>query len=312
VLSTPKVVHVRRILLASVAATLFLAGCGGSDTATKGSFDDIRVSDGDTPKVTVPEGFTVDDTATKVLTAGDGDEIHAGDTVQANYVAVNGRTGKQFDTSFATGVTPAVTLGDSTTTAGIIKGLVGQKVGSRLLVAIAPGDGFGQDQEQYDLKSGDTMVFLFDIQGKFPEGKAAKLPASLPSLTLDDAGHPTGFKNTDDMAKKQSTQSIHVVNQGTGAAIKPGQSLMANYVGQVYGTDTVFDETWTDGPQQPIVLTEGTVIACWTDLLIGQKIGSRVVLTCPADKAYGDEGRPDASIKGGDTLIYVVDLLDAS
>ncbi|MCL3819232.1 FKBP-type peptidyl-prolyl cis-trans isomerase [Aeromicrobium wangtongii] len=301
----------RRILLASVAATIFLAGCGGSGNAATGSFDDITVSDGDTPKVSVPEKFAVDETDTKVLTQGEGDVVHAGDTVQANYVAVNGRTGKQFDTSFASGTTPAVTLGASTTTAGIIKGLVGQKVGSRVLVAIAPDDGFGQDQAQYDLKTGDTMVFLFDIEGKFPEGKAKALPKSLPSLQLDDKGHPTGFKNTADMAKKQTRESIHVVNQGTGAAITSGQSVMANYVGQIYGSDKIFGETWSTGPQQPIVLSEGNVIACWTDLLIGQKIGSRVVLTCPADKAYGDQGREDASIKGGDTLIYVVDLLAA-
>jgi len=299
------------MLLMSVAAGLFLAGCGGSDTGTKGSIDDVTVSGTDTPKVTVPAGFSVDTTASKVVSAGDGAEVYDGDTVQANYVAVNGRTGKQFDTSFVTGDAPAVTLGASTTTGGIIKGLVGQKVGSRVVVAIAPDDGFGQDQAQYDLKADDTMVFLFDIVAKYPEGQAQALPKSLPSLVLDEQGHPTGFKNTKHVAKKQTTESVHVVNQGTGAVVKAGQSLMANYVGQIYGTDTVFGESWSTGPTQPFDLTAGTVVPCWTDLLVGQKLGSRVVLTCPSDKGYGDEGRPDAGIKGGDTLIFVVDLLAA-
>ena len=304
----------RRILLASVAASLVLTGCGGSGDEGQGAagdVDDIRVSDADTPKVAVPKGFFVDKTATKVVTEGDGDEVYDGDTVQAHYVAVNGRTGKQFDSSFTSGAVPAVTLGSSTTTGGIIKGVVGQKVGSRLIVAIAPSDGFGQDQDQYDLKADDTMVFLFDIVGKYPQGEAQPLPRSLPSLTLDDKGHPTGFKDTKHTAKKQTKESIHVVNQGTGAKVKAGQSLMANYVGQIYGTKTVFGESWSDGPSQPFDLTPGSVVPCWSDLLVGQELGSRVVLACPPDKGYGAEGKAGTPIKGGDTLIFVVDLLAA-
>ena len=301
----------RRILLASVAAGLFLAGCGGSEGGSSGDIDDITVTDAASPKVAVPQEFSVGTTATRVITPGDGDEVFEGDTVQANYVAVNGRTGKQFDTSFASDTAPAVTLGASTTTSGIMKGLVGQTVGSRVVVAIAPEDGFGEDQSQYDLKKGDTMVFLFDIVGKYPEGEATPLPTSLPSLTLDAKGHPTGFKNTKKMADTQDVESLHVVNQGTGAKVEAGQSLIANYVGQVYGSDTVFGESWSTGPTQPFDLTAGKVVPCWTDLLVGQKLGSRVVLACPSDKGYGADGRPEAGIKGGDTLIFVVDLLAA-
>lgn len=301
----------RRILLASVAASLFLAGCGGSDGGASGTIDDITVTDGGTPKVSVPKEFSVGTTATRVITPGDGAEVYEGDTVQANYVAVNGRTGKQFDTSFASDTAPAVTLGTSTTTAGIMKGLVGQKVGSRIVVAIAPKDGFGNDQSQYDLKKDDTMVFLFDIVAKYPEGEAKALPKSLPSLTLDDKGHPTGFKNTKKMADRQTVESLHIVNLGKGAKVEAGQSVIANYVGQIYGTDTVFGESWSTGPTQPFDLTAGKVVPCWTDLLVGQKVGSRVVLACPSDKGYGADGRPEAGIKGGDTLIFVVDLLAA-
>lgn len=299
----------RRILLASVAMSLVLAGCGGGGAT--GDIDDITVSDADTPRLTVPKDFSLDTTTTKVLTQGDGPEVFEGDTVQANYVAVNGRTGKQFDTSFVSDSAPSVTLSAGTTTAGIIKGLVGQKVGSRLLVAMAPSDGFGEDQTQYDLTADDSMVFLFDIVGKYPQGEAQALPTSLPALVVDDEGQPTGFKSTDDTAKKQRAESISVVNQGTGDPVEAGQSLLANYVGQIYGTDTVFAESWTDGPQQPAVMSEGNVLACWNDLLVGQRLGSRVVLVCPPDRAYGDQPPEGGPVKAGDTLIYVVDLLAA-
>ncbi len=299
----------RRILLATVAASLALAGCGGSDGGSSGDLDAVTISKADSPKVSVPEDFAVDETSTKVVTEGDGDEIYDGDTITANYVAVNGRTGKQFDTSFATDAPPALTLTSSMTMGGIIKGLTGQKVGSRLLVAISPEDGFGQAQSQYDIEADDTMVFMFDIIGKYPEGEATALPKSLPSLVLDDKEHPTGFASSKDVAKKQTKESVHVVNQGTGATVQANQNLMANYVGQIYGTDTVFDESWTDGPQRPFQIGVGAVIKCWDDLLVGQKLGSRVVVVCPADVAYGDNPPEGSPIKAGDTLMFVVDLL---
>ena len=32
----------------------------------------------------------------------------------------------------------------------------------------------------------------------------------------------------------------------------------------------------------------------------------------PPDKGYGAEGKPEAGIKGTDTLVFVVDILDAA
>ena len=98
--------------------------------------------------------------------------------------------------------------------------------------------------------------------------------------------------------------------QGDGPDVKLGQTLSVHYVGQVYPAGKVFDSSWARGPAS-FQLTEGQLIKCWTDLLVGQKVGSRVVLVCPADTAYGKDGSGE-DIKGGDTLIFSIDLLDAS
>ncbi|WP_456694761.1 FKBP-type peptidyl-prolyl cis-trans isomerase [Aeromicrobium sp. P5_D10] len=307
----------RRILLASVATSLVLAGCGSNDSdgGDGGSSDlsSIKVSSAKTPKVTVEKGFKVSKTETDVITEGGGDKLKDGDLVKVNYAALNGRTGKQFDSSYTRGVPVTWTLDAKQIFPGIVKGLTDQKVGSRVVVGVSPKDGFGVDKKEFDIKAGDSLVFVFDIVSKVPTevtGKAKSLPSDLPKLKLDKDGHPSGFTPGDDVKKKQTKQSLHTVIAGDGAKIEKGQTLTAQYVGQVYPDGAVFDESWSKAPANFPVGTGG-LIKCWDELLVGQKLGSRVVLVCPADKAYGDTPQGDV-IKKGDTLIFAIDLLDAA
>jgi peptidylprolyl isomerase len=311
---------VRRILLVSAAALLILAGCGDSDGGTKTSsgLDAIKVSGTAKPKVRLDEGFSVAKTASKVLKDGDGAPVKTGDAIKVNYVAVNGRTGKQFDSSFTSGTPLTVDLAENKILPGFVKGLEGRKIGSRVLVAISPKDGFGQAQKQMDIKKDDTLVFLFDIVSKVPSeasGAAVPLPKDLPKLTYDADRHPDGFKKTSATKAKQTEPSAHVVIQGDGPVVTKGQAVRFEYVGQVYPDGTKFDESWSRAEPFIAVVGDSKLIACWDQLIPGQRIGSRVVLVCPSKVAYGDEPNdPNRSpdIKAGDTLIFAIDLLDAS
>jgi peptidylprolyl isomerase len=51
------------------------------------------------------------------------------------------------------------------------------------------------------------------------------------------------------------------------------------------------------------------VIAGWDRGVVGMKVGGRRRLVIPPDLAYGDRGA-GAVISPGETLIFVVDLLD--
>ena len=42
---------------------------------------------------------------------------------------------------------------------------------------------------------------------------------------------------------------------------------------------------------------------------MGQRVGSRVLLSIPSELGYGDRGVPQAGIKGGDTLVFVTEIL---
>jgi peptidylprolyl isomerase len=308
-----KVVLVRRILLATLAATsLVLAGCGG-DSDGAASLDSIKVSAGASPKVTVPKDFTATKTASKTIKAGSGDTLKTDDLVKLNYVAVNGRTAGEFDNSYKAKTPLTVTLNETSVLPGFIKGLKGKKIGSRVLVAIPPKDGFNAAQEQLKLKKTDTMVFLFDVVSKVPteaSGKAKKLPADVPQITYDKNDHPVGFKTTSKTEKKVTKQSIDVVVQGSGATITKGQTVTTQYVGAKYADGKVFDESWTTAPR-PNQVGVGALYPCWDEQLVGQKLGSRVVLVCPPDKAFGDNA-PPTGVDKKDPVIFVIDLLDAS
>ncbi len=299
----------RRILAVSAAASVLLAGCG-SDSS--GGLDGVSVRGGDNPKISVAKDFTTTATKIRVLTEGDGDEVKTGDSVKVNYVAVNGRTGKQFDNSFTSKSPLTITLDEQSALPGFAKALTGQKVGSRLLVAIPPKDGFGGAQTQLGIKADDSMVFLFDLLAKVPDratGSTKKLPKDVPSI-IEKNDHPDGFKATKQTPAKIAKASAHVVIEGDGPVVEKGQSITAQYVGQVYPDGEVFDSSWTKGAPATFQLDQ--VIACWKDLIPGQKIGSRVVLLCPADTAYGDSPQPGGPIKPGDTLMFAIDVLDAA
>lgn len=310
---TLKVVPVRRFLLASVAASLVLAGCGGSDSGG-GSLGDVKVSSAKSPKVTVAKGFTASKTSSKVLKPGSGETLASGDAVKLNYVAVNGRTGKQFDSSFKSAKPLTLTLDTKAVLPGFVKGLEGKKIGSRVLVAIAPKDGFGQAQTSLDIKKNDTMVFLFDVVAKVPTevtGTTEKLPADVPKVVYDADKHPTKFVKTSKTPAKITKEKATIVIQGKGAKITKGQTLTAQYVGQIYPDGDVFDESWTTTPR-PFPVGAGGVIPCWDDLLVGQNIGSRIILACPGDKAYAESPPEGSTIKKNESLIFIIDLLDAS
>lgn len=292
------------------ASTLLLTACGGG----AGDLDGVEVTKGDAPKVTVDKDFTSKETTTKVVKEGGGEEIKEGDTAKINYIAVNGRTGKEFDNSFSSDRPMSLTLNESTALPGFQKGLVGQKVGSRLLVAVSSEDGASllQSADSLGLKKTDTMVFLFDIIAKVPaeaSGTAQKLPSDVPAITYDKDKHPNGFKKSKKTAKKLDKTDSFVVIKGTGEKIKKGQTLTAQYVGQHFPAGEVFDESWTSGPRQFAIGT-GAVIPCWDSQLVGKTLGSRVVVECTADDAYGDSAKSKGMPEG--PLIFVVDLLDAA
>jgi peptidylprolyl isomerase len=95
---------------------------------------------------------------------------------------------------------------------------------------------------------------------------------------------------------------------GDGAEATPGQKVTVHYVGVSYSTGEEFDASWNRGEPFAFPLGGGRVIAGWDQGVAGMRVGGRRRLVIPPHLGYGDRGA-GASIKPGETLIFVVDLL---
>lgn len=98
---------------------------------------------------------------------------------------------------------------------------------------------------------------------------------------------------------------------GTGAEAKAGANVEVHYVGVAWSTQKEFDASWNRGDTFEFRLGAGQVIAGWDKGVAGMKVGGRRILTIPPHMGYGAQGAGGV-IKGGETLIFVVDLLNVN
>lgn len=261
------------------------------------------------PTVEFTPPLSVTETSRKIVAPGTGAEITAEDEVQFAYTLIAGSTGAELDSSY--GKTDArFELGEITM--GLARGFVGAHVGDRLVVAIAPEDGFGDQVAQFGQEGVDattTMLMVADVVRIVPtmaEGTPVTPPANLPTVTTDEKGVPTGFDIPDPTPPADLV--VQPLIEGSGPVVTAGMNLKVQYLGAQLSDGTVFDQSWSKGTPFTFVIGQQQVIQGWDAGLVGQKIGSRVLLVIPAAQAYGDEPAQEGAPSGA--LAFVVDILD--
>jgi peptidylprolyl isomerase len=100
---------------------------------------------------------------------------------------------------------------------------------------------------------------------------------------------------------------IEDITLGDGAEATGGSTVSAHYVGVAWSTGEEFDASWDRGAPLDFQVGVGKVIQGCDQGLVGMKVGGRRKLVIPPELGYGDRGAGGA-IKGGETLIFVVDL----
>ncbi len=300
-------------------ACLALAACGSSKPAAPASANSAVTATGafgKAPAVTIPKAKAGGNLVVRTLVQGTGPVLTKSDALAANFVIYfwDGTSSALKGSTF--GNSPS--LIPSKTLPGLETALVGKPVGSRVLAVIPPKLGYGTAGDpQIGVTGTTTLVLVVDLLKAYSdtEGATGKqvsdgggaLPTvsakagSAPTLTFPSSSPPSGLVTT-------------TLVKGTGPKIAQGEYVIAQYVGYIWRSHkTPFGSSWSSGSPFGFVIgaTPEQVIPGWDKGLIGQTVGSRVMLSVPPAQGYGSSGQAAANIKGTDTLVFVVDILDA-
>lgn len=274
------------------------------------SIDGIQVTGeyGAAPEVTVPTPFAIDETRTKVLKEGDANApaAEADSIVEVNYVGVNARTGQKFDSSWDRGQPALFSL--DRMVAGFTKGVTGAKAGQRVLVVMTGADGYdsGGGNAQAGIELGDSLVFVVDVHAvSVKQATGAAESPQLP-VTLGEAeGKPT--VTIDTTATPPADLVTVPVIRGAQRAVGADDNLLVHYRTYSWKTGEMIEDKFAN----PVGGELNKAIQAWQQGIVGQPIGSRVVLVAPPKVAY-DKASHNPPVEAGDTVVYVVDILFSS
>lgn len=331
-----------RLLGVALAPMIFLAACGDSQDggtsddstmtsapddaaatsmAPNGDIDEVAVQREDRDGVEVPtlelgaQPFVVADTEVRVLEEGDGEEITAEQDVELRYTAVNGTSGEEIVSTFPTDETVWMELANPYLLPGFAQVLPGTRAGQELLVAMPPAQAFGEaGNAQLGVEPADTLVFYVEVVGaETPltqaEGEEVEPEEGLPTVEADGTSPaqitiPEGEDAPEELV-------VQPLIEGEGPEVEEGQMISVHYTGVTWSEGEQFDSSLTEDRGAPADFPIGTggVIPGWDEGLVGQTVGSRVLLVIPPGQAYGED--PEAHELGGETLVFVVDILKA-
>jgi peptidylprolyl isomerase len=305
------------LFVISLFAGLALAACGSSAPPSPNASVTAKGSFGSSPSVTIPKQKPTGTLAVKILIQGNGPTITKSDLFLSNFTIYvwSGTTNKLLDSTYSSSpqVLPASLL------PGIQSAVTGKKVGSRVLVVVPPKEGYGTSgNSQLGVTGSDTLVFVMDLIQKYSSGtvsasgtKVSSGGGDLPAVSAAQGSAP---KVTIPKGVTPPTTLVSkTLIKGSGPVITKGEYVVAQYIGVNWRTGSVFDSSWERSLPYSFKIgaTPSQVIPGWDQGLVGQTVGSRVLLVVPPKDAYGSAGQSQAGIKGTDTLVFVVDIISA-
>ncbi|MFT0848411.1 FKBP-type peptidyl-prolyl cis-trans isomerase [Actinomycetaceae bacterium L2_0104] len=262
------------------------------DRDPTGELPEISFADG-VPSMQTVEADPPDTVTVKTLKEGDGEPVASGDFVSVNYAGFLWSDGTQFDSSYESETAANFSL--DSVIPGWKYGLEGAKVGDQVLLVVPPEYGYG-DTENGPIPAGSTLVFVVDILSA-----TSPTTDALTEATATNAELPAGLEVTGDLGAEPSISyeegstapaeaQVIVLSEGKGDVIADTDTILYHGVGGYWGEEST--STWPDAYQQ--VGSGGGVE------IVGQHVGSRILLVYPKDEEAGTEAS-----------VMVIDVMEA-
>ena len=301
---TPASTGVRKALILALTAVLVLASVLGfvlySGLRTPPNpLDVITVGGTDkAPTLTFKtKPLRVNAATTKVLTEGTGSKVTQSSLLFFHFALYNGKDGKQVASKFGDTL-DATVVSDPTNSTGWAKAVTGQRVGSRLLLALPAGASNNKaGLIATKIGASNTAVYLIELVSTSTlttaTGTAVAPQPGLPGVKVDGA-KPAQI--TIPKTPAPTKQIVQPLIMGAGAIVRAGQLVELN-----------FTAAFWKGGKAPDSVTRG-IILLGTDpslvslskTVIGQTVGSRILSVIPPEAGSSE-----------DTVVVVVDILAA-
>ncbi len=334
-------VRLHLLVPAVLSVALLAAGCGGSGdqsdpstsasdgsagsngtTTDEGSISANKELDGITvtaakgaaPVVKMPKTPFTAERGFRVITPGTGAQLTKDSILTVQYALVSGKTGATLEASKADAT--SLRLNEASLLAGIRETMVQQKTGAKVLIALPGSDLVGAEGDQTkSVAPTDTVVFYFDVVSartppRVASGTVVAPKGGLPTVEMGATGKDAA-KITVPKTAPPTKLIVQPLIVGTGPKVQKGQLLRVAYTGVTWANPgTPFDYSGrSESGYADFQIGAGKLIKGWDEGLVGQPVGSRLLLVVPPAKGYGAQGQGE--IKANDTLVFVLDILDA-
>lgn len=104
---------------------------------------------------------------------------------------------------------------------------------------------------------------------------------------------------------------VRTLVEGKGPELKAGQTVVMQFTGVEWGKKSSFNSTYRRSGPNGFVMKDEVMLPGWYPGLLGRRVGSRVLITVPADQRPGFTHTPGALAAPKDKPVaYVVDILD--
>jgi hypothetical protein len=293
----PEEDHVKRsralftFLPVALTAALLTTGCStGSDApgdcVAPGDASNAVTIDGDfggTISLASETPITVNELQRTVLIEGDGDALADGDVVDATFNIFSGADGELLSSEEA-----QVVNSEEMLLPWALDTLACSSIGDRV-AAVAPVSEILDPAvaEGFSLAQSDSLVLVFDLIA-LEQGCEAVVPRdeNYPEVELGD-GSSEPLITIPECMEAPTELEIDVLVEGDGPVVAENQQIMTNYVGVDWDGAERFDGNWSETGIE-FSTAPGALIAGFTQAMVGQKVGSTILVTMPPELGYND------------------------
>jgi len=267
------------------------------------------------PEVAFPTPLITTGHEMSIVSAGEGEAAQQGDAIDFDVSVFVGSDGQFLTGSSYDPANPVRRVIDNTGDDFFASVLECQRPGAQVVMTSPIIDVFGPIEGDDYTSNDSTIVLVIDVHQTYPsraEGSPRLPQSGMPTVVQAPSGeHGLSFPN----APIPEQLRVSVLKQGSGPLVADGDVMVANFTAAVWNTRTLLGTSFDSGIPLSLLVSDSSqsaggegVVAGLAQALIGQSVGSQILVSVPPELGYAP-GTAPAGVSDGSTLVYVVDIL---